>query len=138
VDPLLDSFRRWFEIIGGQPIDPEAFGPYEVWAAMPMVTALSERQQDLPPAAVNVLCEMIHRLGLNLSASPAGLGSALEENFGGCPDGDQVLQPLMEYLRSQLNAFSPAAAPKGPSLTGQEKPAGEAPMWPQTKLWGED
>jgi hypothetical protein len=134
-DQLLDSVRRWFEIIEVQLIDPDSFSAFEVWLHAQKVIDLASAGKDLPNAALSVLTEIGERLGVAVGSPPAVLGNALEQHFGQCPYGQEVLDLLTRYLRSQINAFKDPVARKGPDLSGDEKPGAETYRWPEKKLW---
>ena len=105
-DQLLDTVRRWFEIIEVQLIDADSFSAFEVWLHAQKIVDMASEGKDLPDAALSVLSEIGERMGVPVGSPPAVIGNALEQHFGQCPYGQEVLDHLTRYLQSQINGSS--------------------------------
>ena len=134
-DQLLESVRRWFEVIEVQLIDPESFSAFEVWLHAQVVLDLADKNKNLPDLAVGMVTEIGQRMGVPVGSPPAVMAAAMEQHFGACPYGPEALEKLTTYLRGQINDFREAPAKKGPDLQGKEKKSDVAVVWPEKKLW---
>ena len=134
-DQLLESVRRWFEVIEVRLIDPESFTAYEVWVHAQTVLDLADQRKNLPDLAVGMVTEIGQRMGVPVGSPPSVMAVALEQNFGECPYGPEALVMLTTYLRGQINDFRDPAEKKGPDLLGAEKKSEVAVIWPEKKLW---
>jgi hypothetical protein len=105
-DPLLDTTRRWLELVDNRPIEDETFTPYDFWLHAQPAMEWVGTNTPLSSAQVLVLAELAQRLG-----SAADLGPALEQNFGSCPWREQAMRAFSEYLEQQLNRFTAAQEP---------------------------
>ena len=134
-DQLLESVRRWFEVIEVRLIDPDSFSAFEVWLHAQAVLDLADQKKNLPDLAVGMVTEIGQRLGVPVGAPPEVIGAAFEQHFGACPYGPEVLRLLTTYLRGQINDFREAEPKKGPDLSGKEKKSEQMVVWPEKKLW---
>ncbi len=118
-----------------QLIDPDSFSAFEVWLHAQAVLDLADQNKNLPDLAVGMVTEIGQRMGVPVGSSPAVIGAAMEQNFGPCPYGPDVLVKLTTYLRGQINDFRETPTKKGPDLFGNEKKSDAPVVWPEKKLW---
>ena len=122
-------------MIEAQLIDPDSFSAFEVWLHAQVLIEHGEQKKNLPDLAVGMMTEIGQRLGVAVGSAPETIASALEQHFGPCPYGPQVLVQVTAYLRGQLNDFRDAAPKKGPDLFGEDKKPAAPVIWPDKKLW---
>jgi hypothetical protein len=134
-DQLLDSVRRWFEVIEVQLIDPDTWSAFEVWLHAQTIIDLADQQKNLPDIAVGMVTEIGQRMGVPVGSAPPVMAAAFENHFGECPYGPEALVKITTYLRGQINDFRDTPAKRGPDLQGAEKKQDAPVVWPDKKLW---
>lgn len=108
----LDASRRFAELVLKRSYGAGNFSEADFWACFIELEGWARAGRAVPPMALEALHDLAAHLSIRPGAPIASIRKLLDATFGAGPVGDETVEAVVVWLRSQVNGTFVDAAEK--------------------------